>query len=171
MNIKKINELFDDPTMRDALEIPHIKGDLDMVDGNWRKHNIIKKDNELHLLNLVLFRYPVLRLFHFVEREIDKIKMFSFFASTKKSEIETKKQDLEYFCQLSIATNKNSGNYHIILLYSLLEDLDSKDYITNDYEFEDIEHVYDVIDGYLKICEKYGIIDKKDLQKNTTSLN
>jgi hypothetical protein len=163
MKIKRLNELFDDPDMRDRLEVPHLKGDLDMDSGNWKDYLIGKDNKDINLLQNVLYNYPIINAFHKKEQVIDKTKMYSFWGSTKED------LDEEYYGQLSIAFHE--GEYYANTIFRLLEDLDPKNFVINEYNFDDIELFYTVIDAFLKTCDKLGILDKKDLEKNTVKLN
>jgi hypothetical protein len=163
MKIKRLNELFDDPDMRDHLEVPHLKGDLDMDSRNWKNFLIGKDNKDINLLQNVLYNYPIINLFHKKEQVIDETKMYSFYASTKED------LDEEYYAQLSIALHE--GKYYTNTIFRLLEDLDPKNFIINEYSFDDIDLFYQVIESFLKTCNKLGILNKKDLEKNTIKLN
>ena len=161
MRIKKINELFDDEDLRDRLEVPHLKGELDLDSGNWKDFKY--KDLDEKFISNILYKYPVLKIFHNKKQKIDETIMTSFFASTK--------EDIkgEYYCQISLALHE--GNYYTNTLFRLLEDLDPKDFIINEYIFDDIDLIYEVVQAFLKVCEGFGVINKKDLEKNIIGLN
>jgi len=163
MNIKKFNELFDDPDMRDRLEVPHMKGELDLDSGNWKDYLVGKGDKDVNLLQNVIYNYPILNSFHKKEDLIDKTNMYSFYASTKED------LDEEYYAQLSIALHE--GKYYANTIFRLLEDLDPKDFIINEYSYDDIDLLYTVIDAFLKTCNKFGIINKNDIEKSSPRFN
>lgn len=161
MRIKKINELFDDEDLRDKLEVPHLKGELDLDSGNWKDFKT--KDLDEKLLKEIVYKFPILKNFHVNIQKIENTKMFSFYATTKEEIGE------EYYCQLSIALNE--GEYYSNTIFRLLEDLDPKDFVINEYQFDDIDLLFEVVESFLRTCKKFGVINKKDLEKNIIGLN
>lgn len=161
MKIKKINELFDNDDLKDRLEVPHLKGELDIDSDNWKE--ILSKNLDDKFISDILYKYPVLRIFHKNSQKIDETIMISFFASTK--------EDIkgEYHCQISLALHE--GSYYVNTIFRLLEDLDPKDFIINEYKFDDLDMIYEVIEAFLKTCDRLGVINKKDLEINKLSLN
>ena len=161
MRIKRINELFDDEDLRDRLEVPHLRGELDLDSGNWKDFKY--KDLDEKFLTEILYNFPILNNFHIKIQEIDDTKMFSFYATTKEDIGE------EYYCQLSIALHEDE--YYSNTIFRLLEDLNPKNFVINEYQSEDIDIIKAVVEAFLKTCERFGVLNKKDLEKNIIGLN
>ena len=66
MKIKKFNEIvgFDNEEMRDRLEIPNLKGDLDPNSPNMKKiYHKSDKVNSKTELRKIVFKFPILNRF------------------------------------------------------------------------------------------------------------
>lgn len=161
MRIKKINELFDDEDLRDKLEVPHLKGELDLDSGNWKDFKY--KDLDEKFLTEIIYKFPILKNFHVNIQKIENTKMFSFYGTTKEDIGE------KYYCQLSIALHE--GEYYSNTIFRLLEDLDPKKFVINEYQSDDIDIIKTVVEAFLKTCERFGVLNKKDLEKNIIGLN
>jgi hypothetical protein len=164
MKIKKINELFDNEELRNELEVSNIKGDLDLDSDNWKNYsNKFDSENWETFISKIIYKYPILSNFHKKFSKLDDIILVTYYASTKED------IDDKYYGQLSLTYDNNI--YYSNTIFKLLDEMDVENFITNEYSYDDIENIYIVIDSFLKTCNKLGILNKKDLEKNTIRLN
>jgi hypothetical protein len=168
MKIKKLNELFDDSDLRDQMEIPYIKGELDMDSGNWEDYSL-KSDNKSIVTELrkITYKYPILRRFSLIEKKIEDVdSIFTFYATSKNSDYDN---DTIYYAQISFGFKDEQ--YYTTAIFRLLEDLDPKKFTIREYNTKDISMIYKFIDNFLNACVKLNITEESDFDKYTTRFN
>lgn len=168
MRIKRFNELvgFDDEEMRDRLEIPNLRGELEPNSANMRTYSLpsskVNTDTEVRKL---VFREPILDRFKVYTKLIEGTKLISFCA-TSKSPV----NGVEYYVQLSFAYHQNK--YYIgTILRDRLDFEDEDKWVRHTFFFENIEEVYEVASTFTKVCKNLNIIDSGDLDRYLPSQN
>ena len=159
--LKKFNEEvgFDDEEMRDRLEIPNLKGELEPYSKDMRHYYIpTNKVNTSTEIKKILFRYPILEDFHKDEKRIEGSILSSFYATSK-----TLVDGSDFYAQLSFAFHE--GQYYIgTILRDRLEDNEDQ-WVKHTFFFDKIEDAFPVTDAFLKCCGKLGILDSDDLSE------
>lgn len=157
--LKKFNEEigFDDEEMRDRLEIPNLRGELEPNSPDMRTfYHPTGKVNTKTELKKIIFRYPILEEFHKDSKMIEGSLLESFFATSKIPVDES-----DFYAQLSFAFH-NDQYYIGTILRDRLEDNEDK-WIRHTFFFDKIEEAFPVTDAFLKCCGKLGILDSDDL--------
>lgn len=159
MRIKRFNEEigFDDEEMRDRLEIPNLRGELEPSSSTMKTY-AIKSDkvNTNTELKKILFRYPILEEFHKDEKMIEGSLLASFYATSK---IGVKESD--FYAQLSFSFY-NDQYYIGTILRDRFED-NEEQWVRHTFFFDKIEEAFPVANSFLKCCGKLGILDSDDL--------
>ena len=162
MKIRKFNEEvgFDDEEMRDRLEIPNLKGELEPNSPTMRTYSLpsnkVNSDTEVRKL---VFREPILDRFRVDTKFLEGSKLISFFA-TSKAPVD----GFEYYCQLSFAFHQ--GQYYIGTIIRNREDFEYEDrWVKHTFFFDNIEEVYKVASAFTKVCKTLNVIDSDDLDE------
>jgi len=160
MRIRRFNEEigFDDEEMRDRLEIPNLKGELEPSSSTMKTYSVKsdKVDTQTELKK-ILFRYPILSEFHRNKKIIEGSVLASFYATSK-----IPVDGIEYYAQLSFAYH--NGDFFIgTILRDRFSD-NENDWVKHNFSLEDIQETFVVVESFLKVCEKLGITEKEDLE-------
>ena len=156
--IKKFNEMFDDEDLKNKFEIPYLQGEFTPGNPNLKSYSKVSdKVTEQTELKKISFKFPILNLFHKVNRKIKDVNVYSFYATSL-----TPVDGDDYYAQLAFAYK--DGEYHLNSLFRLLEEYDnSENWMTHDFIFNNIEESYEVVDSFLKACVGLNIITQEDL--------
>lgn len=158
--LKKFNEEvgFDDEELRDKLEIPNLKGELEPSSSNMKIYSLPKKNiNTKTELSKILFRYPILERFIQDSKMIEGSLLASFYATSKKPV-----DGLEFYTQLSFAYH--DGQYYIGTILRDRLDFDNEDeWVKYTFFFDKVEETFPIAEAFLDCCQKLGVIDKADL--------
>lgn len=101
MRIRRFNEEvgFDDEEMKNRLEIPNLKGELEPSSATMRTYSIPSdKVNTSTEIKKIIFRYPILEDFHRNNKRIEGSILTSFYATSK-----IPVDGSEFYSQLSFA--------------------------------------------------------------------
>lgn len=160
MYIKKFNEEigFDDEELRDRLEIPNLKGELDPNSPDMKTfYHPGAKLNTRNELKKLFYRYPVLERFVTDEKIIEGSILKSFFATSK-----VPVNNQEYYAQLSFAYH--NGQYYISIVARKREDFqDISKWSIQNFFFEKMEDTYNIADAFIRVCKKLGILTDDDV--------
>lgn len=166
-HLKKFNEEvgFDDEEMRDRLEIPNLRGELEPSSPTMKTY-AVKSDkvNTETELKKILFRYPILSEFHKHKQMIEGSLLMSFYA-TSKVEI----NDEEYYAQISFAYHNNQYYIGTILRDRLEEN--EENWVKHTFFFEDVQDIFKIVEAFLDVCQKLGVIEKQDLEPYKSLFN
>jgi hypothetical protein len=161
MKIKRFYEEvgFDDEEMRDRLEIPNLRGELEPNSLGMRTYSLpstkVNSDTEVRKL---VFREPILDKFRLDTKVIEGSKLISFFA-TSKAPVD----GIEYYAQLSFAFHQDQ--YYIGTVIRNREDFENEDnWVKHTFFFNDIEETFKIADAFVKICQQLNIVDRGDLE-------
>lgn len=160
MRIIRFDEVvgFDDENTRDRLEIPNLRGDLDM-DSPTMKPFTKKSVDTSSIVNKIIFKYPILGEFHKNSKLIDGANLESFYATGKKDF-----EGVNFYAQLSIAYK--DGNYHMGTIIRDRLDYENPDnWIKHFFIYDNIDDVFNLVNNFLICCEKLTVIDNGDLVK------
>lgn len=166
--LKKFNEEvgFDDEEMRDRLEIPNLKGELEPNSPNMAKYSapIIDLNTESELRK-ILFNYPILENFLQDQKYIDGSSLISFYATSKFPV-----DNFEFYTQLSFAFH--DGQYYVgTILRDILDFNRESEWVKYSFSFDKIEDVYEIVSAFLECCEKLGVVSKQDLDNYLSFYN
>jgi hypothetical protein len=160
MKIKKFNEIvgFDDEELRDRLEIPFLRGELEPSGKNMFSKKI-ESENTKSFIRKLVYRYPVLERLHLKIQNIDNIEVYNFYATSLEP-----KDGSEFYVQLSLAYNK--GDYYCLAVLRGLEDAEHEDrWYKKHITTEDIEDTFTFIDAFLKASHGLNIVAKSHLEE------
>jgi hypothetical protein len=159
MRIRRFNEEvgFDDEEMRDRLEIPNLKGELEPNNPDMKTlYYTSDKVNTNTEVKKLYFRYPILEIFHINSRLVEGSRLLSFYATSKHLVEEN-----EFYTQMSFAYHH--GQYYIgTILRDRLEENENK-WVRHTFFFKNIDDVYKVVDSFIEACKRLGILDSSDL--------
>lgn len=166
--IKRFNEEvgFDDEEMRDRLEIPNLKGELEPGSPTM-KHYYVPTDkvNTSTEVKKLLFRYPILERFFTDSKIIEGSRLESFFATSK-----IPVNGLEFYTQISFAYH--DGQYFISSVLRDRLDWDNEDeWVRHAFFFDEIKDVFVIVEAFLKCCVQLGVIDRDDLSEYDSLFN
>ncbi len=167
MKIRKFTEEvgFDDEEMRDRLEIPNLKGELEPNSPDMKTfYHPTDKVNTNTEVKKIVYRYPILDRFLKDSKFIEGSRLQSFYATSKEPVDGT-----EFYAQLSFAYHDEYYYIGTILRDRFEEDEDN--WVKHTFFFDDIEDVYKVSSSFIKACEKLGVIDSSDLNPYLPELN
>jgi hypothetical protein len=157
--IKKFNEEigFDDEETRDRLEIPNLKGDLELNSPDMKTfYYPSDKVNTNTELKKIIFRYPILDRFLTDSKIIEGSRLESFYATSKIP------VDGQYFyTQISFAYH--DGKYYIGTVLKELDELDDKNWVQHNLFSDKIEDVFEMTNAFIKACQLLGVLDHSDL--------
>ena len=143
--IKKFNEEigFDDEETRDRLEIPNLKGDLELNSPDMKTfYYPSDKVNTNTELKKIIFRYPILDRFLTDSKIIEGSRLESFYATSK------------------IPVD---GKYYIGTVLKELDELDDKNWVQHNLFSDKIEDVFEMTNAFIKACQLLGVLDHSDL--------
>ncbi len=161
MKIRKFNEEvgFDDEEMRDRLEIPNLKGELE-PDSPTMKPFSMSLDDKISSkteLNKIIYRFPILSEFHANNQLIENSELISLYATSKRPV-----KGSEFYCQLSFAFH--DYKYFLGTVLRDRENIDDESsWVVNNFEFSKLNDTYVIIESFIKACSMLGVLDDDDL--------
>jgi len=163
-NIKKFNELFDTPELRDQNEIPQLKGEFENIP-SWKKvgvfdHSDFDKETSKSMSDRIIFRYPILDKFHINHKQIQGQDVYCFYATSFEP-----LQGSNYYAQIVFYYSDNF--YNCSVLFRELEDMNEDNWQFHTFGEPSIEDSYKIVDAFLKTCKSLNII----MEDNTTFFN
>lgn len=162
MKIKRFNEIvgFDDEELRDRLEIPFLRGELEPSSKSMTTYS---KPSDLEttktFIRKIIYRYPVLERFHLKIQNIDDVEVYNFYATSLEP-----LNGIEFYAQLSLAYNKNEY-YCCAILRDLQEDQNIDKWYTRDGTSENIDNTFSFVDAFLKSSHRLNIVGKSQLEE------
>jgi hypothetical protein len=159
MNIRKFNEEvgFDDEEMRDRLEIPNLKGELEPNSDDMKTfYYPTDKVNTNTELKKIIFRYPILERFLTDSKFIEGSRLQSFYATSK-----VPVDGNEFYSQLSFAFH--DGGYYLATILKEAEEMNEENWVRHSLFSDDIEDIFEMTKAFLKACKKLGVLDSSDL--------
>jgi hypothetical protein len=166
MNIRKVNELFDDEDLKSRFEIPYIKGDLGDDVMKWKKASdpIVEETPET-LHKKLLFRFPILGYFNEEKSTLPEGQdVYCNYISSSEPASDGNK----YYAQL--VTSFDNNIYYINVILRDIRDYENREkWVMKDLQFDNIDDVYEFIRAFLTSCENLGIITPR--QKHSIESN
>jgi hypothetical protein len=160
MKIRKFNEEvgFDDEEMRNRLEIPNLKGDLDLNSPNMKKiYHKSDKVNSKTELRKIVFKFPILNRFLTNSKLIEGSRLLSFYATSK-----VPVDGNQFYCQLSFAFHNNK--YYIATILKEYDEENEENWVTHQHSCDNMEDVFIMTDSFIQACEKLGVLYTSDLK-------
>lgn len=157
--IKKFNEEigFDDEETRDRLEIPNLKGDLELNSPDMKTfYYPSDKVNTNTELKKIIFRYPILDKFLTDSKFIEGSRLQSFYATSKKLV-----DDQDFYTQMSFAYH--DGKYYIGTVLRERDELDETKWVQHNLFSDKIEDIFEMTKAFIKACGVLGVLDYSDL--------
>jgi hypothetical protein len=169
MRIKKFNEEvgFDSEELRDRLEIPNLRGELDPDSPTMKPYSMPLggKMNTRTELNKVIYKFPILDEFHKNNQIIEGSDLISLYATSK-----TPVKGNDFYCQLSFALHNDK--YFVGTVLRERENVeDESSWVVNNFEFESLDETYDIVSAFIKACGMLGVLDDEDLSQYAISNN
>lgn len=162
MRIKRFNEIvgFDDEELRDRLEIPFLRGELEPSSKSMDSYSKpAESETTKTFIRKVIYRYPVLERFHLKIQNLDNVEVYNFFATSLEP-----LNDTEYYAQLSLAYNKTE--YYCYVVLRGLEDAENEDsWYTKEGTSENLDNIFNFVESFLKASHRLNIVGKSHLEE------
>lgn len=165
-NIKKFNEIFDDEELKAEFEIPYLKGEMGKKALSWQKvAEPLKDETPDSFHRKILFRFPILNYFN---EEVAVLPQGQNVHCNYVSSTVPASDGNKYYAQ--IVSSYNEDRYYLDIILRDVMDYDNPErWDRHEFQFKDIDGVYEVAEEFINICSKLGIISPE--QRNALEAN
>jgi len=151
--INKFNEYFDNEELASMFDVPNLKGEMSKEISKFKKVDMLSGDeNSDSFTERVLFKYPILNKYRHKSVRLEEVRVNSFYGTS----LDKLEDGNEYFINISLYYD---DLYNIqIIMYDLNDNKDQSKWVINEFNFENIEDSFTVIDGFFEASTKLGIL-------------